>query len=305
MRYRAYRTSLWLLCLLVPMLADARIAGCPPSGFDLPKLRALKQAHFVIDDAATRASLARGLLACLRDPDPELRDRIGYEAYAAWREGNALDAATWKFIEARLKAELARDRPDPDGVAKPFAALILSEAVNADRTSPFLDAAARHALLAAATSYMTTLRDYRGFDDTVGWRHGVAHAADLLAQLALEPDFGRPELDEILRALASQVVAAEARFYVYGESERLAEAVAAVALRGVYSESDWQRWLHNVADPAPLASWDDAYWSQAGLAKRHDTMAFLLALHADAAHDKRTQLSQLAPIVATAMQRLR
>jgi len=53
-------------------------------------------------------------------------------------------------------------------------------------------------LLNAAANYLVALRDYRGFDDGVGWRHGVAHAADLLAQLALSPSFGRVEMDRIL-----------------------------------------------------------------------------------------------------------
>ena len=42
----------------------------------------------------------------------------------------------------------------------------------------------------------------------------------------------------------------------------------------------WKAWLRKIAAPAPMASWRDAYSSQAGLAKRHNTRAFLLALYA-------------------------
>jgi hypothetical protein len=44
-------------------------------------------------------------------------------------------------------------------------------------------------------------------------------------------------------------------------------------------EAAWKAWLTRIAAPAPLASWREAYGSQEGLAKRHNTRAFLLALY--------------------------
>jgi hypothetical protein len=132
----------------------------------------------------------------------------------------------------------------------------------------------------------------------------VAHAADLLAQLALSPGFGKTELEQILAAIAAQVVAADAHFYVYGESERLASAVVAVASREVYTSEEWSAWLTKVAGAAPFEKWDDLYWSQPGLAKRHDTMSFLVALYVQSANDKRSAVRPLAPPALKAMQPL-
>ena len=194
--------------------------------------------------------------------------------------------------------------PDPDGIIKPFAALVLAEAMKANRTAPYLSEGEQELLLNAATTYLIALRDYRGFDGDVGWRHGVAHTADLLAQLALSPDFGKTQLDRILAAITVQIVPADAHFYVYGESERLASTVVAIASRDVYTADEWSAWLSKIVSPAPLENWSDAYWSQSGLAKRHDTMSFLLALYVQTATDKRSPVSQLAPIVFKAMQPL-
>src|SRR5258705_220852 len=73
--------------------------------------------------------------------------------------------------------------------------------------------------------------DRRGFDATQGWRHGVAHGADLLLQLGLNPALSAAQLDAIVQAIASQVAPAGEHFYVYGEPERLARPIAYIAKR--------------------------------------------------------------------------
>lgn len=82
------------------------------------------------------------------------------------------------------------------------------------------------------------MRDYRGFDDRQGWRHGVAHGADLLMQLSLNPAFGKPELTRIRDAVAAQVMPA-GHAYVFGEGERMAAPIVYIARRGVFTEAEW------------------------------------------------------------------
>jgi hypothetical protein len=293
-----------IYCLALPEFTLAAVTGCPPAGYDIATLSELRERHFDIADASERQTFALNLLACLNATDPTLRDRIAYEAYATWRHDKSLDATTWHFIESSLLDNATTRKVDPDGVIRPFAVLVLAEAVKADRASPYLSEDERQLLLNAAANYLVELRDYRGFDGGVGWRHGVAHAADLLAQLALSPGFGRLEMDRILAATTAQIVPADAHFYIYGEGERLSTVVAAIASREVYTAEEWRAWLVKVVSPAPFKKWGEAYWSQAGLAKRHNTMNFLLALYEQTALDKRAAVSRLAPMVAKAMQPL-
>ena len=203
-----------------------------------------------------------------------------------------------------VPAYTAYCEPDPDGVIKPFAVLVLAEAVKADRASRYLSEEERRLMLNAASHYLVELRDYRGFDGDVGWRHGVAHTADLLAELALSANFGKAEMDLILAATAAQIVPMNAHFYIYGESERLSMVVTAIASRDLYTAEEWGAWLIKIVNPAPFNKWDDVYWSQTGLAKRHNTMSFLLALYAQAAVDKRAAATLLAPLIVKAMQPL-
>jgi hypothetical protein len=203
---------------------------------------------------------------------------VAFEAYAKWMRGKTLAPETATRIVERLLAELESSR-DPNGFAKPFAALVLSEAARMDRLDAYLSPAQRERLAQSAAAYLKSVKDYRGFDEKDGWRHGVAHGADLILQVSINPHVAKPAVDRNLSAIESQIAPA-GHFYVYGEPNRLASAVFWIAQRKLYDQKEWSEWLARVASPDPLANWDDAYKSQKGLAKRHNTLLFIEALYA-------------------------
>ena len=284
----AVRCATLVLALAAAAAAGAATAtDCPPPAWPRERLLALKAEGFAIADGAERDALALALLPCLADPDPALRDGVAFEALAHWMRGEGLSAAGRRTILGALLPHLgpaaaAAGTEEDAGFRAPFAALVLAEVARTDRLEPFLDGAERERLVAAAATYLAGVRDHRGFDPGVGWRHGVAHGADLATQLVLNPALGRPELDRLLAAVAAQVAPAGEHFYVYGEGGRLARPVWFAAARGLHSAEDWSAWLARLTDPAPLASWGDAFSSQAGLARRHNTTAFLHALYVNA-----------------------
>jgi hypothetical protein len=281
--------------LLATLLAAPSIlqAGCPTGGEGRVALDALKAAGFQTD-AAARGALALDLVDCLGAPDPALRDGIAYEALAHWLRGAKLEAADRVALFDALLLQL-RGADDADGFRRPFAALVLSEVAASDVAQPWLDAARRSALLEAAVAYVSGVRDYRGFDERSGWRHGVAHGADLLLHLARHPRVDRAGLDRILSALAAQVAPASGHAYVDGESERLARALLHVALRGEHDGAAWDRWFAALAGPGPLGRWDAAFTSRAGLARRHNLLAFLRAAYEGAREAGEPKLDVLLP----------
>lgn len=246
----------------------------PAAGFDRAELDALKVAEWQLPDNARRNALARTLAACVADPDPAVRDGIAFEAYSRWLRSRQLNNETMLWLADDLQARLTA--PEGSGFERPFAALVLSEVARADRIEAYMTPERRARLLDAAIAYFISVRDYRGFDQREGWRHGVAHGADVLLQLGLNPAFGRPELTRIRDALATQL-APEEHFYTYGESERLARPIIFMAQRGVFTAEEWQEWL--VRETAVGA---DAFTSQRGLARRHNMMAFLNVLYMQA-----------------------
>lgn len=280
------------------MVCVVHAQTCPPAQTDIAALRALKTAQWKLEDTAKREALAIALMPCLANPNPELRDGMAFEALSIWLRGKQLSAALQQSLFRRLLAQLQADAADTAGFAKPFAALALSELARADRITPFLSTEDRASLVDAAVLYLPSVKDYRGFTEGEGWRHGVAHGADLLMQLALNPAVDKGQLERIATAVQIQVAPANGHSYIFGESERLARPVLFAARRGLLDAAWWQAWVQAVAAPAPFASWDTAFASTAGLSRLHNTKAFLLALYINLQESKSEalQITLLPPV---------
>lgn len=287
-----------LLALLLAIVAYAgtALATCPPTEHDREYLRGLREDGFALDDAVARNALALELLDCLGAPDPALRDGIAFGGLSTWLRAKQLSTTTREMLFDRLLLTLNRKNDDEAGFRRPFAALAMSEVARTDRIDPWLSAGQREALVATASQYLTSVRDYRGFDDREGWRHGVAHGSDLMLQLVLNPALSGTQIEQVLTAVATQVAPDGAHFYVFGESERLARPVLYAALRDSRSAEQWQQWFRSIAAPTPLPDWRAAFQSREGLARRHNVRAFLSAIYATARDDEDPKVSALAPM---------
>lgn len=294
-----------LLGLALCASACTAEAACPPEGEDSASLQALKARGFEVADDARRQRLALELVDCLGDPDPALRDGIAFEAQAAWLRADAVDLPARRRMLERLVAAIDPANADAAGFRQPFAALVLAEVARSDRIAAWMSPDDRVALVEAAAGYLAAVRDYRGFDPREGWRHGVAHGADLVTQLALNPALDTAALDRLLTSIAAQVAPAGEHSYIDGESARLARPLLLIAQRGLHPPEAWQAWLQRVTEPAPMASWDEAYRSRAGLAKRHNLSGFLLAAYAGARESGDARIEAVVPALREALARIR
>jgi hypothetical protein len=285
-----------LACLLALMIAPA-FATCPPEGQTVDTLKQLKAIKFQSSDADERKKIAIGLVACLGDPDPTMRDEIAYTGLMTWMRGNVFDDDTLRALRDALYAQL--DGDDAEGFRKPFTALVLSELARTDRIKPWLTPEERAAMVEKAAAYLQSVSDYRGFDDKEGWRHGVAHGADWVMQLALNPALERAQTDRLLEAIATQAVPDAGNAYVFGEGGRLARPVIDIAQRGFYTQKDWDTWfgklVPRLGDPA--VAWNDSHW----LARRHDLMAFLMSLYIEADQSADPNIHFLKASIVTAV----
>ncbi|HEV7233198.1 MAG TPA: DUF2785 domain-containing protein [Sphingorhabdus sp.] len=243
---------------------------------DKAKLRTLKSANWEIAEPAARDRLVIELTQCLGSSDPVLRDEIAYEALYHYLRGKLVSDAAMVRLAGILQAQMVA--PDADGFRRPFAAIALVEVARADRIKAFLTPEQRTSMLASGVAFMRSITDYRGFDPQTGYRHNVAHGADLMLQLALNPAFGKAELISIRDALAMQV-APKGQSYTTGESERLARPILFMAQRGVISEAEWTAWFAQVAGPGELGTWDNWFRSADGIARKHNVAAFLSFVH--------------------------
>lgn len=304
------RLTPWLQTRIGGLLAlgvSAVLAApaCPPLGQSLESLRALKAQKFAVPDAAQRASLALALQSCLADPNPELRDGIAFEAYQRWMRAKLLPVETIRTLSKDLRAQLSSVVPNGAGFGKPFAALVLADMARTDRIAAWMTPEERQQSLTAGTTYLVELRDYRGFEDANGWRHGVAHTSDWLMQLALNPALDKAQLDQMLQAIASQVPAHGGHAYVFGEPERLAAPVLHSARRKLHTAQEWHDWLEATSTLPAGAKPVDVFQSQALLAWRHNVQAFLQALYVNVALGSDEDLkARLLPGLIDALKRL-
>jgi hypothetical protein len=297
------RAPLTILFALILMLVaqPLRAASCPPPSHDHTMLAALKAAKFEIENDAQRQALALALLPCLAHQDPAMRDGIAFEAYFSWLRAGRVDLETRTRLLKHLSTQVAAT-PDKDGFRQPFAALVLAEVARTDRLEAWMTTAQRSTLVNLAANYLAGVRDYRGFDPRDGWRHGVAHGADLAVQLVLNPAVDRAGMERLLAAVAVQVAPPGEHSYIHGEPERLARSVLFAAQRGLLTASDWETWLGAVAAPLPDAA--AAMGTRTGLARQHNLQAFLYALYVNASESGNDNMRLLLPGVKAAFKAL-
>lgn len=270
--------------------ADRAPAACivaRPSDGDI---KAYASAFFSEADLADLDALA----ACLGNPDPAVRDDFAFTLWSEGLRGRYLGDVQMRQSLA-LFTEMVAGPDDPGGFRRPFAALALSEVARADRIKPFLTGEELHDLAVSAAAYLLSISDYRGFVAGEGWRHGVAHGADLSMQLALNPRLARADADLLLGAVATQVASAASPYYRHGEPARLARPVLFLAKRPDIDDAAWANWFRTL-HPDASPRWKAAYRSDAGLAAVHNVTAFANALYMTAAETQDPQIRRLAPL---------
>lgn len=258
--------------LVLVLTATAALADC-----DEPtkqELKSLKSAGWKVDDNGKRQSLALSAADCLGVADTELRDELAFEGLSAWMRTEKLSAPTLTSLRVKMLNAVQAPAAEESSFLRPFAILTLAELVRVDRKKPYLSAEERVDIVNAGSHYLSNLRDYRGFDAKDGWRHGIAHSADLMLQLAMNPAIEKPQHETMLAAIASQI-APSTHFYQYGEGVRLMTAVFYLARTPSFNKRDWDLWFNKLMDnsiqPGP--------YTQTRLAQRHNVSAFLLPLY--------------------------
>lgn len=282
--------KIWIAAIL---LAGSQIghAACPPEGQTRDELLAWRDAGFTLPKDADPDLDARapGILGCLWSADPVLREEVAYQALSIWLDGKKLKKPTLLAIEAQLIERLTSKKLDRDGFARSYSALALAEMIKADRLKRFLSDEQLAELIEEASVYLEKIGDYRGYDEKAGWRHGIAHGADLLNQIVMHPRVLRAGVERVLIAISSQVAPENGHFYIYGEPERLALPVLYAAQRVRFSADEWRQWFADIADVPEEGSLFD---SQLGLARRHNLQAFLLALYVNVNESDDAELQQ-------------
>lgn len=247
---------------------------CIPEGWTHEILLRWKESGFPLSEGEGAAGYLAMLEHCLADPNPDIRDGIAYEGITDILRSDRAQEAELRELKQRLLTRIANTENDPLGFSRPFAALALAEVARTDRIEPWMSQGERRTLLAAGADYTANVRDYRGFIEGEGWRHGVAHGADLLMQLSLNPEIGEGEAFMIAKAVFDAIGAEEAPVFSFEEPERLARPILFLVQRGLLTEEQIAIWMEVLANPAPHDTWQDALADGEADARRKNIRAF-------------------------------
>jgi len=224
--------------------------------------------------------LALDLLSCLGSPNPELRDRIGYELFTYWLRGEKLGDETRRELLAELSSMMAvppEAIPGDSTFSRSFSALILSEVMRSDANQPFMTAVERQTLLDQSIRSLEQENDYRGLNAELGWIHPVAHMSDLLWRFALHAETSAAQAESIIAGVRNKV-APTGIFYSFNESDRLARVVTTLIQRELVDTDRIVQWIKSFESPGSMEKWSGAFMSPQGMAELHNTKLFLRAL---------------------------
>lgn len=209
-------------------------------------LQAIVDNHLQPPAGRSVAEILPTLTQALASPDPQLRDDLAFTILSDWvYEKALLTPEQLKTFIAQLLSNLhagVGDEGKDDVFQRSFSALTLSVIVARDNKEPFLREDEFRKVLDGALSYFADERDTRGFDETKGWIHTVAHTSDLLKFLARSRYLQVGDQGRIIEALANKLHAVT-NVFVQGEDERMARVVISLLHRPDLDLDAFRQWL--------------------------------------------------------------
>ncbi|MEV4365953.1 DUF2785 domain-containing protein [Nonomuraea sp. NPDC049637] len=224
----------------------------PSTHVDWPSVAA---ADFPFPSHVAVRRLADELSAMLVSSDPAVRDDHAYTALARWTDEGYLDE-----VLVDIGDTSATRFTHPDIQARSFAALVLARVLGRVSAVPRVVAEeTADRWYGAFAAWFPAEVDTRGWDDTLGWLHAVAHGADAAAAFAsVLPWRGSTLLDLCARRMTAK---AAPHRYVQLEDARLARAITTILFVPSLSVDEATGWLDTVAhafagaEPGPVPPW--------------------------------------------------
>lgn len=181
--------------------------------------------------------------------DPVLRDELIYTTFGKLVIKDFLTAEQLTYL---LSTSLDNnhlffrigERGTDSVFKRSFSVLVVALILEKDRETRFLSENRITAAREACFRYLREERDTRGYVETKGWAHSIAHGADALTEVIRHPLFDSEKMDECLEVIQNCILKDGA--YVDDEDERLLFAVEELLARGL-PEERLSRWIESLS----------------------------------------------------------
>jgi hypothetical protein len=238
----------------------------------------LIQNDYEIPDDFSLDELTAEIFSYLGNTDPELRDDIGYILYANWLEmGYYSQAEIQEHNQSLLKnLDVGIGETESDTIfLRSFSALFLAEIIHNDNKDPQLGKNQIQEILEKGLAYLSAEKDPRGYVQSKGWAHALAHTADLMRVLSKNKHTGLVEHKEILNGIAKKLIASSGWVYVHGEDDRLSAAVLSILRRDMLPTNSIKEWAKSLTG----SKWKGAWTKEASTRAFFNVRNFLRSLY--------------------------
>jgi Protein of unknown function (DUF2785) len=243
--------------------------------------RGVLEAEGAFPDGYDLEKLTDELLGFLASSDPELRDEFGFSILGNWiyvRHLYSPDRLRGMISSLKVGLQVGLgETGTPTVFGRSFSALILSVITDYDLEHSFLTAAELSELLKDTLQYFHLEQDWRGYVIGHGWAHSVAHTADVLSNLAMNPNVDAAGLERILNAIAAKLTTMDSPVLAHHEASRLAVAAHNVIARGLLAPKLLHAWLDGMPDTLHPRSQSDL--ERGDVSARANCEAFLSSLY--------------------------
>lgn len=216
-------------------------------------LKKIKANDYNITEESGPYELALEMMRYIGATDPELRDELIYVIMFYWiiernvfskeQLHNLLDIS---LDEEHLFYRLGEINTD-SVFTRSFSVLIVALLINKHRNENYISNGELRNLKEKLIKFTVNERDYRGYVETKGWAHVIAHLADALDELALVSTMEHDDLIDVLDAIKDKVMSND-YIYHHDEDERLTTTVKSIIYRDIITHDEIKNWITDFAE---------------------------------------------------------
>jgi hypothetical protein len=202
------------------------------------KLQYIKDHNYELPAGQAPFHVVREILHILGSPDPELRDRLGYQVLAHLiTDQNRLTSEELRDVLTRVLSEEMLfgqiGELESDSVfRRSFSALAVALVLIRDNQhEAFLTADEVRQVAAKLIRYCEQEVDLRGYVPGSGWAHAAAHIADAIDECIRSRHTERTDCEQLWQGLRALVLNAE-DVYICEEDERISIPLTAMVESG-------------------------------------------------------------------------
>lgn len=244
--------------------------------------QSIEDTDFSIPEQSPPSLLIDELLSSLGSADPSLREGSKYHILETWIERGYYTPEEMRYI-ARIALQnmtLKLGEKGTDSVfLRSYSILVLNMIIDQDNRQPFLEDFEIREWMKLGLAYFATEEDLRGYIETKGWAHAMAHAADLLTFLSRSRYMQAIDLKHILVTIANKLNQPTEHVYTYLEDERLAYSVMSILRQNQVDLPFLKTWVHRFVSSAGQSPWNEIYITNVQANMRHNIIAFLRSLY--------------------------